>query len=264
MGVEVTFLSPEELPRLEQHIRKETRLIYVESPASLTFEVIDLEQVAKISRSRGIPTATDNSWASPLLQQPSSLGIDLSLHSGTKYIAGHSDILLGMVAGKKERLDPVRSTATLLGASLSPEDAFLAVRGLRTLHLRMKRHEESAFLLARRLLVHDRVADVLHPALPFFPSHALWKRQFSGASGVFSFRLRGDPRRFANALQVFRLGVSWGGFESLALPSVVVSSSHKGENQRPDVPDDLIRLSVGLEDVEDLWEDLERGLSASG
>jgi cystathionine beta-lyase len=263
LGVEVTFLSPEEVPRLDEHIRKETRLIYVESPASLTFDVIDLELVGRIGQGRGIPTATDNSWASPLFQQPSSFGIDLSVHSGTKYIAGHSDILLGMVAGKKEPLDRVRSTATLLGASLSPEDAFLAVRGLRTLHLRMKRHEESAFILARRLLVQDRVADVLHPALPFFPTHARWKKQFSGSSGLFSFRLRGDARRFADALKVFRLGVSWGGFESLVLPSVLVSSGQRGDNQRPDVPEDLIRLSVGLEDVEDLWEDLERGLKAS-
>jgi cystathionine beta-lyase len=172
--------------------------------------------------------------------------------------------LLGIAAGTRAACDRVRSTATLLGASLSAEDAFLAVRGLRTLALRMKRHEESAFLLARKLLLHERVSEVLHPALPFFPSHALWQRQFSGSSGLFSFRLRGDVRRFADALRVFHLGVSWGGFESLALPNAVVEAAYRGDPLRPDIPADLVRLSVGLEDPEDLWEDLERGLAAAG
>jgi cystathionine beta-lyase len=126
----------------------------------------------------------------------------------------------------------------------------------------MRRHEETALLLARRLLLEDQVAEVLHPALPFFPSHGLWKRQFSGSSGLFGFRLRGDARAFCDALQVFHLGVSWGGFESLALPGLVLTAGHPKDNVRPDIPDDLIRLSVGLEDPEDLWQDLQRGLAA--
>ena len=264
MGVAVTFMEPMDVGRLGDLVTERTRLIYVESPASLTMDVIDLEHVARVGRERGIVTATDNSWASPIFQQPVQLGISLSLHSGTKYLGGHSDLVLGIAAGTKPACDKVRSTATLLGATLSAEDAFLAVRGLRTLALRMKRHEESAFLLARRLLVHERVVEVLHPALPFFPSHALWKKQFSGSSGLFSFRLRGDARRFADALRLFHLGVSWGGFESLALPNAVVEAAYRGEPLRPDIPGDLIRLSVGLEDPEDLWEDLERGLAAAG
>jgi cystathionine beta-lyase len=263
LGVEVTLVDPEAVGRLESLVRDRTRLIYVESPASFTFEVIDLRHVARVGAAKGIPTATDNSWASPLYQQPLASGISLSVHSGTKYIAGHSDILLGVVAGKEPWLGKVRSTAVLLGASLSPEDAFLAVRGLRTLSLRMKRHEESAFLLARRLLADERVAEVLHPALPFFRTHALWIEQFSGASGLFSFRLRGDPRRFCDALRVFRLGVSWGGFESLALPHAVVEAAGAAKS-RSDIARETIRLSVGLEDPEDLWEDLERGLAAAG
>ncbi|MBI4604076.1 MAG: PLP-dependent transferase [Planctomycetes bacterium] len=262
MGVEVTFLPPEEVGDLERHLRPRTRLIYVESPASITFEVIDLEAVARVGRAKGIPTISDNSWASPIFLQPARLGIDMAVHSGTKYIGGHSDILLGVAAGRRDLLERVRSTAILLGASLSPEDAFLAVRGLRTLPLRMQRHGESAFLLARQLLVHDRVAEVLHPALPFFPGHALWKRQFSGSSGLFSFRLRGDVRRFADALGIFRLGVSWGGFESLVLPSALVAAGCAADDPRPDIPPDLIRLSVGLEDPGDLWADLERGFAA--
>jgi cystathionine beta-lyase len=262
LGVEVTFAEPGDIGRLGDLVRPRTRLIYMESPASFTFEVIDLEQVARVAREREIPAVVDNSWASPLYQQPVAGGISLSLHSGTKYIGGHSDILLGMVAGNDPWLARVRPTATLLGASLSPEDAFLAVRGLRTLPLRMARHQESAFLLARRLLAHERVIDVLHPALPFFPSHALWKKQFSGSSGLFSFRLRGDPRRFCDALKVFRLGVSWGGFESLALPHAVVAGAQGPGKARADIPVDAIRLSVGLEHPEDLWQDLERGFMA--
>jgi cystathionine beta-lyase len=261
-GVDVTFVEPGEIPSLEKQIRPSTRLIYVESPASLTFDVIDLEHVAAVARARKIPTATDNSWASPIYQQPATLGIDLVVHSGTKYIGGHSDLLLGIVAGKRDAIERVRSTAILLGASLSPEDAFLALRGLRTLPLRMQRHQESAFLIARRLLEHDRVADVLHPALPFFPSHALWKKQFSGASGLFAFRLKGDPRRFTDALRIFRLGVSWGGFESLILPVAVLAPAKASDEQRPDISPDVVRLSIGFEDPEDLWEDLARGFAA--
>jgi cystathionine beta-lyase len=263
MGVKVTFLGPDEIPKLRDHLEEKTRLIYVESPASMTFDVIDLELVAAVAKERGIVTATDNSWASPLYQQPLEFGIDLSLHSGTKYISGHSDIVLGIVAGKTPSVERVRASATLLGACLSPEDAFLAIRGLRTLPIRMRRHEESAFLIARRLLDDPRVVDVLHPALPFFPSHALWKRQFTGSSGLFSFRVRGDARSLANALKVFSLGVSWGGYESLAVPNAVLTGAHPRSSLRPDVPDDLIRLSVGLEDPEDLWEDLDQALAIS-
>jgi cystathionine beta-lyase len=262
-GVEVSFLDLAELAALERHLEDNTRLVYVESPASLTMELLDLEAVARTARSRGIATVTDNSWATPIFQRPLELGIDLVVHSGTKYLSGHSDILLGLVAGGRSRVDRVRSTAISLGASLSPEDAFLAIRGLRTLPLRMERHQASAFLLARRLLDHARVAEVLHPALPFFPTHALWQRQCSGASGLFSFRLRGDPRRFCDALGIFQLGVSWGGFESLALPSSVIAKGYAANNPRPDVPDDLVRLSVGLEDADDLWQDLEQALAAS-
>lgn len=263
MGVKVTFIPPEDIRQLEAYIEERTRLIYLESPASYTFEVIDLAHAAALARERGIVTATDNSWASPLFQQPLDLGIDISVHSGTKYLGGHSDILLGIAAGKEPHVNKVRHLAVLLGACLSPEDAFLAVRGLRTLPLRMRRHEESALLVAKRLLEHERVLDVLHPALPSFPSHSLWKKQFSGSSGLFAFRLRGDPRRFADALEVFHLGVSWGGFESLALPHAVIAASHTEDELRPDIPDDLIRLSIGLEDPEDLWKDLERGFAAS-
>ena len=263
MGIETTLVQPSEVSRIEGLVRDRTRLIYTESPASLTFEVTDLGLIGAAGKARGIPTVTDNSWATPVFQRPLEMGIDISLHSGTKYLGGHSDILLGVAAGSRAALEKVRAAATLLGASPSPEDAFLATRGLRTLSLRMRRHEESAFLMARRLLLHEGVLEVLHPALPFFPTHGLWKKQFSGSSGLFAIRIRGDVRRFADALRVFRIGVSWGGFESLVLPHAVVASAHPADDLRSDIPRDLVRLSIGLEDPEELWSDLERALAAS-
>jgi cystathionine beta-lyase len=261
-GVEVSRVPAAEVSAIERHFRPRTRLVYLESPASLTFEVADLEAAARAAKARGITTVADNSWATPLYQQPLRLGLDLSLHSGTKYLSGHSDILLGVVAGRREPMARLKRAATLLGASLSPEDAFLAIRGLRTLPLRMARHQESAFLLARRLLVHPRVEKILHPALCYFPSHTLWQRQLTGSSGLFSFILRGDARRFADSLRLFSLGVSWGGHESLVLPAAVLGELDPEKGTRTDVPANLVRLSVGLEDPEDLWADLERGFAA--
>lgn len=263
LGVEVSRLEPSEFSQLEEHLRSNTKLVYLESPSSLTFEVCDLVAAAKVARARGVTTVVDNSWATPIFQRPIAAGIDLSLHSGTKYLGGHSDILLGAIAGRTDAIRRVRQTAILLGASLSPEDAFLGVRGLRTLPLRMKRHEESALDLARRLMAHSRVREVLHPAHPFFPTHSLWLEQFEGSSGLFSFRIDGDPRAFCDALEVFLLGVSWGGHESLALPAAVLPEVLLEDPVRPSLPSDLIRLSVGLEDPEDLWRDLERGFAAT-
>jgi cystathionine beta-lyase len=263
-GVEVTFLPAAEFALLDRHLRPTTRLIYLESPASLTFELVDLARVAALARARSVLTACDNSWASPLYQQPSRLGIDLVVHSGTKYIGGHSDLLLGLVAGGGPPMERVRSMAVALGATLSPEDAFLAIRGLRTLPLRMRRHEESALELARRLEGHPRVLRVLHPGLPSFPDHELARRQMQGMSGLFSFLLRGDPRRFVDALRVFSIGVSWGGYESLALPVAATGPPQGADDPRPDIPPGLIRLSVGLEDPRDLIADLDRGFAALG
>ncbi len=263
-GVSVTRVDPGDASGLEAALCDDTRLVYLESPASLTFEITDLEAAAAIAGARGIPTVVDNSWATPLFQRPAELGIDLSLHSGTKYVGGHSDILLGLIAGGRASIARIRRTAILLGASLSPEDAFLAIRGLRTLGLRMERHQASAIEIARRLRAHPRVKTVLHPALEDFPTHALWKRQFAGSSGLFALRLDGDTRRFCDALEVFGLGVSWGGHESLAVPAAVLPEVTARRPIRDDIPHDLIRLSIGLEDVEDLWADLERGFAACG
>lgn len=260
LGVKVTLIDPEGLDRLEEAITARTRMIYVESPASLTFEVLDLEKVAAAAVGRSIVTVTDNSWASPIYQQPARLGIDIAVHSGTKYVSGHSDIVLGLAAGSRDAMRKIRRPASLLGACLSPADASLAIRGLRTLPLRMRRHEESALAIARRLESHPKVRKVLHPALESFPSHASWKRQFSGSSGLFSFLLDGDEYRFCDSLKLFLIGVSWGGYESLVFPARASAPVDPKQTLRPDMPQGLIRLSVGLEDPEDLWEDLERAL----
>jgi len=264
LGIEVSMVQPADLVHLEEHLRENTRLVYLESPASLTFELTDLGAVAEVARARSIPTVVDNSWATPVYQKPASFGVDLSLHSGTKYLSGHSDLLLGMVAGSGELLERVRKTAVLLGGCVSPDDAFLAVRGLRTLSLRMQRHQDNALFLSHKLMDQARVLEVLHPANPFFPGHEIYRRYFEGSSGLFSFLLDGDPERFCDALELFLLGVSWGGFESLALPSSILPEVAKGKGVRLDLPRNLVRLSVGLEDPEDLWEDLQRGFSALG
>ena len=262
LGVEVSLVDPSELVALEDHLRENTRLVYLESPASLTFELTDLGAVAEVARAHSIPTVVDNSWATPIYQKPARLGIDLSLHSGTKYLSGHSDLLLGMVAGSGELIERVRKTAVLLGGCVSPDDALLAVRGPRTLSLRMQRHQDNGLFLSHKLMDHPRVLEVLHPANPFFPGHGIYRSHFSGASGLFSFLLDGEPERFCDALELFLLGVSWGGFESLALPSSVLPEVAKGKGVRLDLPRNLVRLSVGLEDPEDLWEDLQRGFAA--
>ena len=264
LGVEVSLVSPLELGNLEEHLRENTRLVYLESPASLTFELTDLRAVAQVARGRSIPTVVDNSWATPLYQKPVNFGIDLSLHSGTKYLSGHSDLLLGMVAGSGELIERVRKIAVLLGGCVSPDDAFLAIRGLRTLSLRMQRHQDNGLYLSHKLMDHPRVQEVLHPANPFFHGHAVFRSHFEGSSGLFSFLLDGEPECFCDALELFLLGVSWGGFESLALPSSILPEVAKGKGVRLDLPRNLVRLSVGLEDPEDLWEDLQRGFAALG
>lgn len=260
-GVETTFLPAGEFGDLEKHVRESTRLIYLEAPASLTFEVPDIRHVAQLAREGGLVTVLDNSWATPIFQKPSRFGIDLSLHSGTKYLGGHSDILLGAVAGSVALIRRIQRTAVLLGGTLSPEDAFLAIRGLRTLPLRMRRHEASGLQVARFLREQPRVSRVLHPGLDDFPDHATARSQLSGWSGLFSFVLDGDPRAFADALKIFRIGVSWGGFESLVLPLISTAPREPDRALRPDLPPGLIRLSIGLEDPGDLIEDLRRGFA---
>lgn len=266
LGVEVTYFPAAASQDLSPYLQENTRLIYLESPASLTFDIQDLRAVAKLARSRGIWTVIDNTWATPLYQKPLELGIDVSLHSGTKYIAGHSDQLLGLVAGTEEAIAPIRDFAPLMGASLSPDDAYLGLRGLRTLPVRLKKHEESALQIARWLQSRPEVREVLHPGLPDFPGHELHRSQCRGDSGLFGFRLqpRGEKARaaFVDSLKLFHLGYSWGGFESLLVPLVFSYYGNPELRQRLGLDDDSYRISIGLEEPEDIIQDLSQALEA--
>lgn len=257
LGVEVEYFSSAESADLSGRIKPNTRLIYLESPGSLTFDIQDIQAVARLARANNIITVIDNSWATPLYQQPLALGIDVVVHSGTKYIAGHSDVVVGLLACREALYRRVKPVAVLLGANLSPDDAYLVTRGLRTLPVRLARQEESALKVARWLATRPEVVAVLHPALPDFPGYALAKSQMQGYSSLFGFKLQSAPERarraFVDALAYFTVAVSWGGFESLILP--VKPREESGQ------PGDLYRVCIGLENPDDLIADLEQGLA---
>lgn len=239
-----------------------TRLIYMESPGSLTFEMQDAPAIARMARERGVLTALDNTWAAGLLFRPVEHGVDLSIQALTKYVCGHSDVFLGSVATSNPMVAAalkgfVRDT----GASVSPDDAFQGLRGLRTLEVRLKRHGESGLEVARWVARHPKVARVLHPALEGDPGHAIWRRDFTGAPGLFGMVLKPAPQdaihAMLNRLRLFGLGFSWGGYESLAIPADITRTAAPWRAEGP-----LIRLNVGLEDPADLIADLEQAFEA--
>jgi len=267
LGIETEYFRPQEAADLSARLKPNTRLIYLESPGSLTFDIQDLRAAARLAREHGLVTLMDNSWATPLYQNPIELGIDLVLHSGTKYIAGHSDLLLGLVAGPRSLMKPIRRMANQLGSALAPDDAYLAIRGLRTLAVRMERHQASALKVARWLQTRPEVREVLHPGLETFPGYNLAKTQMSGYSGLFSFRLQPRDRaarhRFVDAtLKLFHLGYSWGGYESLIMPTITHARDNPALRAELGIDDDTYRLSIGLEDPDDLIAVLEEALAA--
>ena len=267
-GVDITEVDGRDPRDFAEAIRDDTQLVYLESPTSTLFAMQDLRAVAEIAKSRGAATAVDNSWATPLFQKPLHCGIDYEIHSATKYLGGHSDVLGGAVAGSADRMRRLVFEYLHLGATMAPHAASLLLRGLRTLPLRMRQHQESAAEVARFLDTHPKVAEVRWPGLPHYPQADLAAKQLTGFGGLLSFRLKSDReadvRSFANALRLFRLGVSWGGHESLAfIPAVAYSREHPPERLAASgiTPTD-VRLSVGLEDVGDLIEDLRTSLAA--
>jgi len=240
------------------------RVLYLESPSSIMFELQDLPRLATAARAQGVTTMIDNSWATPVFQQPLRHGIDLVLHSASKYIGGHSDTVAGVVAGPAELIQRINErTYPYLGAKLSPFEAWLLIRGLRTLPLRLQRHEASGLLIARRLRQHPAVRRVMHPVFSNHPGRAT----LGGFSGLFSFEADDtiDIPRFVDALRLFRMGVSWGGHESLVVPARASLKQTPGSNSMSyfGVAPQTVRLHVGLENPEDLWSDLERALAAS-
>ncbi|HUZ74789.1 MAG TPA: cystathionine beta-lyase [Stellaceae bacterium] len=259
-GVATTFYDPAIGAGIAGLIRPETRLVYLESPGSLTFEVQDVPAIVAAAKARGVRTAIDNTWAAPLFFKPLALGVDVEVISATKYIVGHSDVMMGIAVCNEETFLPVRTAATQLGNHAAPDDCYLALRGLRTAGVRMRQHEAQGIALARWLAGRPEVARVLHPALADDPGHALWQRDFTGASGLFAIILRqGTPKKAIDAMldgmELFGMGASWGGFESLILPV-------HPERLRTAVPwqkGPVLRLHAGLEDREDLIADLARG-----
>ncbi|WP_134684720.1 methionine gamma-lyase [Brevibacillus migulae] len=247
-------------------IRPNTRIIYVETPINPTMELVDLAMIARAAKARRITTVVDNTFLSPYLQRPLELGCDLVLHSATKYIGGHGDVIAGVAAGAKDLIDQLRMTALKdIGGVLSPFDAYLLIRGLKTLGIRMQKHCENAQLVAEFLANHPRVQSVYYPGLPSFPQHELAKRQMDGFGGLISFELKGGMAagiQMMNRLQLCKLAVSLGDVETLIQhpASMTHSIVPMEERRKMGITDGLIRLSVGIEDVKDIIADLSQAL----
>ncbi|UIJ45307.1 cystathionine beta-lyase [Sphingomonas cannabina] len=244
-------------------IGENTRAIFMESPGSLTFEVQDVPAIVAAAKARGVVTLIDNTWATPLGLPAIGMGVDFSILACTKYIAGHSDVMLGSVTTTEEHWQRLRATSYQLGQTASPDDAWLGSRGLRTMAVRLERHAASALRIAEWLKERPEVTRVLHPALPDCPGHDLFVRDFKGGAGLFSFELAGggEAERAAliDTLELFGIGYSWGGFESLAIP---VDPERYRTATRWEGHGPLVRLSIGLEDPDDLIADLDAGLAA--
>ena len=241
-----------------------TRLLLIESPASVTFEMLDVPALAAACRARNVWTVMDNTWGAGLGFQPLAHGVDVSVQAVTKYVAGHSDLLMGSIAVADPAMGrPIAETLEDLGSRVSPDDAWLALRGLRTLPLRYREQARSAFIIASWLRARTEVADILYPPLPGSVGHDLWMRDYSGAASIFGVVMRGGDEASAHALmsklELFGLGYSWGGFESL----ITLETGQLGSRSTPPtLPGQLLRLHIGLEDPTDLIADLEAGLAA--
>ncbi|HKR17396.1 MAG TPA: cystathionine beta-lyase [Rhizorhapis sp.] len=262
MGIATVYYDPLLGAGIEALLNERTRAIFMESPGSLTFEVQDVPAIVAAAKARGIVTLIDNTWATPLYFKAIGHGVDLSILACTKYIAGHSDLMMGSVTAAPALWPALRRNAYALGQTASPDDCYLAARGLRTLAVRLEQHQAGALAVARWLEQQPEVARVLHPALPGCPGHHLWQRDFLGASGLFSFVLNGgsDAGRVAllDGLQHFGLGYSWGGYESLALPCDP-QNYRSATHWKAEGP--VIRLHIGIEHTDDLIADLAAGLS---
>lgn len=267
LGVIVEYYDPMVGAGIESLIKPNTKLVHTEAPGSNTFEMQDIRAISAVAHRHGCVVTMDNTWATPLYFKPLDHGVDISIHAATKYPSGHSDILMGTVSANAAHWEQLLDAHGALGLCGAPDDSYQILRGLRTMGIRLERHQESTLDVARWLEERDDVARVLHPALPSFPGHDLWKRDFTGSSGIFSFVLKAESadrfkpkaHAFLDALSIFGLGWSWGGFESLAV--------HVGLSDRTicKAPSEgpVIRLQIGLEDVVDLRKDIEAGFTAA-
>jgi cysteine-S-conjugate beta-lyase len=262
LGVKTTYYDPLIEGAIKKLFTKKTRVVFAESPGSQTFEVQDVPAIAKAAHEAGAVMILDNTWATPLFFKPFAHGADVAIQAATKFIIGHADAMLGVITANEQAAPAVARTHDELGLCPGPEDVYLGLRGLRSLGVRLERHQKSGLELARWLAERPEVARVIYPALPSDPGHALWRRDFIGAPGLFSIVLKPVSRpRLASmidGLSLFGMGYSWGGFESLILPfdPRAYRTATKWEEKGP-----ALRLHVGLEDVEDLKADLEAGFA---
>lgn len=267
LGVEVEYYDPEIGADIERLIRPNTKLVHTEAPGSNTMEMQDIRAISDAAHKHGCVVTIDNTWATPLYFKALDFGADVTIHAATKYPSGHSDILMGTVSANAKHWPVLKEANITLGICGAPDDSYQILRGLRTMGLRLEHHYKSALSVARWLEARDDVARVLHPALESFPGHVLWKRDFKGASGVFSFvlpapspeKIKPKAHAFLDALQIFGLGWSWGGYESLA---VHVNLDDRKIRKGP-TDGAVIRLQIGLENVEDIMADLDRGFVAA-
>jgi cystathionine beta-lyase len=262
-GVETSYFDPLVGSAIGELIRPNTRAILVEAPGSQTFEMPDVQAIAAAAKARGVLVIDDNTWATPYFHRSLEQGVDISIQAATKYIGGHSDIMFGTIAANAEAWPRIADGVRQLGVCAGPDDVFLALRGLRTLAVRLEAHQRAGLDMANWLKRRPEVQRVLHPGLPDDPGHAIWKRDFTGASGLFSIVLRDAPQRAVDALldtvKLFGMGYSWGGFESLIIP-FDCSSYRSATPWQPGGP--TLRLHIGLESLEDLKADLDAGFRA--
>ncbi|MFY9647136.1 MAG: aminotransferase class I/II-fold pyridoxal phosphate-dependent enzyme [Terriglobales bacterium] len=266
MGVETTFVDTNDIEQHERAIRPNTRLLHIESPTNPTVRVVDLEKIAALARKHGILTTIDSTFATPINCRPAEWGIDLVLHSGTKYFAGHSDLICGVATGQRDLIEQIHHTRTTLGCCIDPHAAFLLLRGIKTLAVRVERQNQSALRIAEFLSQHPKVTRVHYPMLKNHPDYAIAKKQMAGAGGVLSIEVEGngsDACRVGEALNLFILAPSLGGVDSLVSIPVLTSHAMIAPELRKEmgVTEQMIRLSVGIEHVEDLIADLEKGLA---
>ena len=262
-GVETTYYDPAIGAGIRDLIRDNTKIVYVEAPGSLTFEMQDIPAIAEQAHKAGCVVIMDDTWSAGIYFKPFENGVDVCAMAATKYIVGHSDVMMGLITTTEEQWDRVRPSAAVLGCNSGPDDIYLALRGLRTLKVRLARHQTTGIELAEWLQNRPEVDRVLHPALPDNPGYNLWKRDFTGASGLFSFILKNEfaeerIHSMLDDMELFAMGASWGGYESLIMPANPATNrtatgwDHQGQ---------LIRVHAGLEDPEDLIEDLQRGFN---
>jgi methionine-gamma-lyase len=265
-GVQTAFVDQSDTANVEDAVKKNTKIIFIETPANPTLRITDLKAVARIAQERNIITMVDNTFMSPYFQQPLRMGIDVSIHSMTKYLGGHSDLIGGIIIGRRSLFKALDNMIRNTGGTLGPFDAWLALRGIKTLPLRMKKHDENAMKVAEFLEAHRKVEKVHYPGLKSHPQHELAKRQMSGFGGMISFQLKGGVQegvKLMNSVKLCILAVSLGAVETLIEhpASMTHASISREERLKTGITDGLVRLSVGIEDAEDIIQDLEQALA---